>query len=211
VGQLAEQPCPSPDPIALDGCRRRLDGAGSLLDREAAEESHDHEIDQSRVDRAELVQSRFQVQEVYFAWRCDRDVIGEGHSPSSAAALEGGVPTRMVHQDATHHTCRDREELDAVLPPYPAQIHETHVGLVDESCGCQGMIAAFGTEAPARDPPQICVHGLNQPTVCSRITIAPRYEPTGHVIVGHALIRRADCTPQLVGETLSVLLHIPIR
>src|SRR5262245_29907668 len=139
-----------------------MEGFGSLLDREAAEEPHDHEIDQSRVDRAELVKRRLEVQEVDFAWRGDRDVIREGHAPSSAAALEGSVPTRMVHQDATHHACGDREELDAVLPAYAAEIHETHVGLMDERCGCQGMIAAFGTEASARDSPQICIHSLYQ-------------------------------------------------
>ena len=27
------------------------------------------------------------------------------------------MPTRVVHQDAAHHACGDREELDAVLPP----------------------------------------------------------------------------------------------
>lgn len=188
VAQLAEQPCPSPDPIALDGCGRRLDGFGGLLDRQAAQKSHDHEIDQLRVDRAQLVQSGLQVQDVRFAWRCDRDVIRKRHSPSGPATFEGGVPTRMVHQDATHHPCGDREELDAVLPTDAAQIHETHVGLMDESCGCQGMIAAFGTEAPAGDASQIFVDGLNQSAVCSRISVAPRHQPAGYVIVGHVLI-----------------------
>ena len=98
----------------------------------------------------------------------------------------------MVHQDAAHHACGDREELDAVLPPDAAEIHEPDVGLMDERCGCQRMIAAFGTETPARDPPQVVVHGLNKSAVCGRISLAPRHEPPGHVILGHALMLQSE-------------------
>ena len=111
------------------------------------------------------------------------------------------MPARVVHQDAAHHACGDREELDAVLPPYAAEIHEPDVGLMDESCGCQRMIAAFGTETPARDPPQVFVHGLHQSAVCGRIPLAPRHEPPGHVILGHTLLRGPECTTPRLGAT----------
>lgn len=133
----------------------------SLFDREPAEEPHDNEIGQSRVDCAQLVQRNRQVEELDVEWRCDRDVIRERYFPPSAAALEGCKPPGMVHQDATHQASGDREELDAVLPAYAAEIYETHVGLMDESRRCQRVIAAFGPEAPARDTPKICVHDLH--------------------------------------------------
>jgi hypothetical protein len=57
------------------------------------------------------------------------------------------------------------------------------------------MIAAFGTETPARDPTKVCVHGFHQPAVCGRIPLAPRHEPPGHVILGHRLLRGPSVQP----------------
>jgi hypothetical protein len=100
-------------------------------------------------------------------------------------------PTEIgsAHEDAAHQESGDCKELGAVLPAHAAEIHETHVGLMDESRRCQRVIAAFGPEAPARDPPQICVDRLHQPSVCGRIALAPRHEPLGHAFLRHALIR----------------------
>ena len=132
-------------------------------------------------------------------------MIRERHFPYRAAALEGRMPPRMVHQDATHQAGGDREELDAVLPAETAEIHQTQVGLVDESRGCQRVIAALGPEAPARDPPQIGVHGLDQATVCGRVSLTPRHEPRGDVILGHALMLWSDCQVMLASPIVACL------
>ena len=107
------------------------------------------------------------------------------------------MPTRVVHQDAAHHACGDREELDAVLPPYAAEIHEPHVGLMDESCGCQRMIAAFGTETPARDPPQVQYTASISRLFAAGSPLPHATSHRGHVILGHTLLRGPSVQPKV--------------
>jgi hypothetical protein len=60
-----------------------------------------------------------------------------------ASPLRGGPRTRRVHQDASHHLGRDREEMRAILPPYVAGVYQAKVDLVDESRCLQRMACAF--------------------------------------------------------------------
>jgi hypothetical protein len=82
----------------------------------------------------------------------------------------------MVHEDLAHDARGNREELGAVLPVHPPEVHEAHVGLMDEGRRCQGVVSPLRAQPPAGDPPQVLVDSGYEPTVRGPIAMAPPHE-----------------------------------
>ena len=60
-----------------------------------------------------------------------------------AAALCTGTGAGMVNENLPHGTGAECKEVGAILPAGLARVHQTQVGLVDQSSGLQGVIRAL--------------------------------------------------------------------
>jgi hypothetical protein len=79
--------------------------------------------------------------------------VHERHACPLPRPLRHLACARMVHQDATHHLCRDAVELGAILPDDAVQLNQSKVGLVNE----RGLCSVCPTPSPGgavrRTPP----------------------------------------------------------
>jgi len=172
TGQLPVQPNLGGAPVAPDRDRRDLEHLRRLVDGEAAEKAQFDDLGFSSVDARELVQSIIEGDEVdgrvvaHDGGFVQRDVL------HTAPTFEI-VPSRALHEDATHQLRRDGEEVRPILPPHPLVIDETNVGLVDERGRLQTVGGTLAFHVEACQAAELRVHDGRQGFERSLIAVAP--------------------------------------
>src|SRR5438309_9030748 len=128
-------------PVAHHSDRRDIQHFGRLLDAEAAEETHLHNLHFTRIEPRQSshgIIERHQIGTplaVYNRHRFQRDML-------QVAASFQIVSPGILHENASHQLRRYREKVRPVLPPHSLVIHQAHIGLVDQ---CSGFKAVSGT------------------------------------------------------------------
>ena len=68
-----------------------------------------------------------------------------------------------VHQDASHHPRRDREEVRAVLPLHLVGGGQPQIDLLDERRGLECVMWAFAAHVSPRQQAQLVMHERHEP------------------------------------------------
>jgi hypothetical protein len=90
-------------------------------------------------------------------------------------------PRRGFHENTSHHTCRHRQEMGAVLPLHLLHVDEPEIGLVDQGGGLQRVTTSFEAHVTARDTVRLVVDERNQLVERRLVAAAPCKEQGGRV------------------------------
>jgi hypothetical protein len=101
-----------------------------------------------------------------------------------ATALAGVPRAGAVHQNASHHLGRDREELRAVPPIRAMLIDETNVRLVDERGRLECVAGSLATELRSGVTTQFGVDQSEGTLPGIEISGRPGVEQRGDVLAG---------------------------
>ena len=175
TNQLSVQPDLCGAPVAPDGDRRNLEHHRRLLDREAAEKAHLDDLDLSGVDAGESVQGIIESDEVdgrvvaHDGGFVQRDML-------DAASTFEVVPSRSLHENATHQLRRDGEEVRSILPPHPLVVDQPDVGLIDQRGRLEAVVGSLAPHVPVGEPTEFGIHDGRQRVERSVVPVAPRTE-----------------------------------
>src|SRR5688572_21780927 len=91
---------------------------GGFFDAESCKESHLHDLTLSKIDCRQRIQGI--VERNQFVTRLARDdecFVQRDYLGAATSFLKPTGP-RSIHEDASHHSGRHREEMRTILPPY---------------------------------------------------------------------------------------------
>jgi hypothetical protein len=97
--------------------------------------------------------------------------------PSGSAVLPD-----VVHQNATHRTGGNQEEVTPIPPVDASEAHELHIGLVNRSRRTEGMTHPLTLQVPVGDPPGLRIYGGVQPVCRFGLTIAKLEQQVGDLL-----------------------------
>ena len=92
----------------------------------------------------------------------DCDAIVQRLGVLSGASLLAETAPRRVHQDVAHRLRRGGEEVGTVAPVGALLTSQLEVGLMHQSGGLQGVIAALPTHVALRHPTQVRIDERQQ-------------------------------------------------
>ena len=111
----------------------------------------------------------------------DDERFVEGHRRGIAATLLRAPGAGVVHEDATHHAGRHREEVRAVVPGDVFRVDQPEVCLVDERRRLQAVSRAFVGHVAPRDLVELLVDERNQSLQGVGVALAPFEKQRGDV------------------------------
>ena len=87
--------------------------------------------------------------------------------------------SRDIDEHVPHHSCRDAEEVSAILPADGIPPEQAHAHLVDERGGLKADGRSLTDQVPGRHPVQFLVDEGQHAVECVRIPLAPGAEQLG--------------------------------
>src|SRR5262249_9815124 len=118
-----------------------------------------------------------------------------------APALQRSSRTRTLHQDLTHRSRRDADEVPFVVP-WGAGAGEPQVGLVDERGGLEGLARLFPSHVGSGESPQLVVNKWRQGCRVAWITVGSiGHEPFAPDTAHYPVNRRHGPSTWPIGDS----------
>jgi hypothetical protein len=164
MDQDPRQPRLSEAEVALRGRRRDPEHRRRFLHRQAPEGATFERPTAAGADSLEAGEGLVDHQNVVRSpGRIGQQVCSEFHARSPPRPFAGGPPVCPVHKDAAHQAACGSEEMRAIPPFDPIDLHELQVGLVDEGHGVERVIRPFAPYSCASQRTEPIVHERDEP------------------------------------------------
>jgi len=138
------EPGASHGPVALDGSRGYAEFEGDLFEGEAGKEMHLEDIGLPWIECGEAGESFVDGQDVCGGVVGSLDhLFDESDLNLSVSALSCAMGSCVIDEDVTHDVGGQAEDAGAILPHGIGFADEPQVGLIDESSGLEGVVAAL--------------------------------------------------------------------
>lgn len=138
------EPCTSHSPIAFNGSRGYAEFEGDLFEGETGKEVHFEDIGLPWIERGEAGEGFVDGQDV------SGGVVGslnhlfdESDLNLSVSALFCAMGPRIIDENMAHHVGGEAKDAGPVLPHGIGFADEPQVGLIDQGCGLEGVIATL--------------------------------------------------------------------
>ena len=93
----------------------------------------------------------------------------------NAASTFEVVPSRSLHENATHQLRGDGEEVRSILPLHPLVVDQADVGLVDQRGGLEAVVGSLAPHVPVGEPAEFGVHDGRQRVERAVVAVAPAH------------------------------------
>jgi hypothetical protein len=159
-GELAQQPSTRERPFLPNDPRLDVQLFCDLVEREATEDMHLHNLCCPCVLRGELLQGRVQVQYIHACiWTRETGLL-ERHACKVPSPSLGSAPSGVVDEDIAHHACGEAEEMGPLLGEWLTTTGKALVGFVDQRRGLQGVGGPLSSHQAACDLLELLVQQL---------------------------------------------------
>ena len=138
------EPGTSHGPVALDGSRGYAEFEGDLFEGETGKEMHFEDIGLPWIECGESGEGFVDGQDVCGGVVCSLDqLFDESDLDLSVAALFRAMGARIINENMAHHVGSEAEDAGSVLPHGVGFADEPQVGLIDQGCGLEGVVATL--------------------------------------------------------------------
>ena len=91
------------------------------------------------------------------------------------------MAARMINQNAPHHLGRHRKEVCAILPLHALILHQSHVGVIDQSSRLEGVAGALAFHIAMSQAAEFIINDGGQPLQRALVSIAPGTKQRAYV------------------------------
>src|SRR5678815_4423809 len=149
-------------PFAPDRVDRGPESFSGLLETQSAEKPQLYDLALTRIDSGQRCQRIIKPYQIRSGILRDNERFVERDTQCATAALLVLMSSRVIHKNAAHYPCRDREEVGAILPVDPSDIDQANVSLVKERRGLQCVIGTLVGHITVGESVQVRVQHLEQ-------------------------------------------------
>jgi hypothetical protein len=153
----SEQPRFGEVPVILHGARGHGEDFRRLPDRETAEVAQFDDLAEPRIDLLEPPEGVVEHQQPAEVLVQDKHALAQRYPGHASPAFLSIPPAGVIHQNLTHGSSCDPEEVGSILPG-DIRFSKPEVGLVDEIRGLNGLSRAFPGKIRRGDLPELVVH-----------------------------------------------------
>lgn len=153
----SEQPRLREVPVILHGACRHGEDFRRLPDRETAEVAQFDDFAETCIDLLEPPEGVVQHQQPAEVLVQDKHALAQRYPGHASPAFPRIPPPGVIHQNLTHGSGCDPEEVGSILPG-DVRFSKPEVGLVDEIRGLNGVSRAFLGEIRRGDLPELVVN-----------------------------------------------------
>ena len=160
-------------PVAFDGRVRYFEYGSGFSNAQAAEESQFHDSTQAIIEHAQLRQCVVEGQQINGLTIRERLGVLKTDPVGASASLTCTPAARVIDENFAHQTRCHRKEVHAIAECHAIEIHQPHIGFVNERRGLQRVILTFQPQSGARDSPELVIDERHEPIEGLLITALP--------------------------------------
>ena len=171
VVEFGQQPGLGEAPAPLNRPLRKSQQFGNLAVLKADKEPEFDNFGLGRVLRRKPVQRLVNMEQPSRVMSVGKIDFVQGNALSPAAMAELEFATGIINENAAHALGCGAEEVCSVLPRLIGRVHQAQPGLMDQSCGLQGVASRLASHSVRREFAQLIVNQREQFLCCLGIAL----------------------------------------